>query len=750
MPRTTPRPRVALAVVLLESCSALHAAPSHVWRTPPPVARTSPIVALAPRPASNAALLLAGSLLTASVKSSCLHEAAVQTGLASLTLLDFRPTAKRQLTDAISALEALEPTDAAARLLARLRWRDRAVPAQVAQWGKLVRGKVFGELIGLGIALRAPCTGACVVMFAHLLFWSFGAAGARVDAIAEPAPLPSKLARMIATADAVVLAFAALGVVGPTPHVRAAGAWLFAASAAFVSAEQLPKLLAKWRERRASSSAASISVEDLPAVSVKGDALPPRRGAPPQMVLESAPAATAVRAEPSHAAWAEQWWPLCFAAHTSTRSPSPITLLGAPLVVWWDEPAGAWRCTLDRCSHRLAPLSEGRVVDGCIECPYHGWTFDGGGTCVRVPQQPEGASLNARRAAVSSLPCVEEQGVVWVWGGPLFDGAAVAPPPDDPGPATVAAIELDGVEHTDYSRDLHMDWSTLCENVMDPAHLPFTHHTTISNRAKAAPISFGPLEHFDPSGFAAARNTKGGPGRLTFRAPHLVLAETHRGKGSYSDWNVVYAIPTEPGRCRLLVRVVFEVSKLPIPLKWILTFAFTKQPTWLSHLGTHKILEDDNPFLHTQGHTYRADHPTLLAPRWAKRVYTPTQSDAMVVAFRKWIDRFTDGQGAPWSEHMCGTAARAQPPRASREVVLERYDSHVAHCQACSGALANMRRVRVVADASLAVTLLVAGLVARARTAALVLAAISAAVARVCATLDERMRVGMYPPPRNA
>ena len=38
---------------------------------------------------------------------------------------------------------------------------------------------------------------------------------------------------------------------------------------------------------------------------------------------------------------------------------------------------------------------------------------------------------------------------------------------------------------------------------------------------------------------------------LTFKAPMLVLAETHRGDRSYSDWNVVYAVPTEPGRCRL-------------------------------------------------------------------------------------------------------------------------------------------------------------------------------------------------------
>ena len=437
-------------------------------------------------------------------------------------------------------------------------------------------------------------------------------------------------------------------------------------------------------------------------------------------------------------------------AHTSKTAPQAITVLGAPLVVWWDDVGSAWRCTLDRCSHRLAPLSEGRITGGCIECPYHGWAFDGAGTCVRVPQQAEGGKFSDRRSAIMSLPCIEEQGMVWVWTGPLFDGAASTPPADAPGPATIEPIDRPGVAHSDYSRDLIMDWSTLCENVMDPAHLPFTHHSTISKRSKAGPISFGPLHTYDAAGFTADRTTPGGNGKLTFRAPHLVLAETHRGEDSYSDWNVVYAVPSTPGRCRLLVRVVFEVSKLPIPLKWILTFAFTKQPLWFTHLGTHVILEDDNPFLHTQGHTYRNGDDAQLAPDWLKRVYLPTPSDAMVVAFRKWIGEFTDGKGAAWSAHL-RTSGEIEPGRvATKEEVLERRRSHVDHCSACSGALANAQRGKLAAEVCVAASLLASGVVARARTAALVLAAISFAASRICAMLEQKMTLGKYPPPRNA
>ncbi len=49
------------------------------------------------------------------------------------------------------------------------------------------------------------------------------------------------------------------------------------------------------------------------------------------------------------------------------------------------------------CPHRLAPLSEGRIDEqGCLQCCYHGWSFNGDGSCARIPQaQPEGPEAKA-------------------------------------------------------------------------------------------------------------------------------------------------------------------------------------------------------------------------------------------------------------------------------------------------------------------------------------------------------------------
>ena len=35
---------------------------------------------------------------------------------------------------------------------------------------------------------------------------------------------------------------------------------------------------------------------------------------------------------------------------------------------------------------RLAPLSEGRILDGVLACNYHGWEFDRKGACLNNPQ----------------------------------------------------------------------------------------------------------------------------------------------------------------------------------------------------------------------------------------------------------------------------------------------------------------------------------------------------------------------------
>ena len=58
-------------------------------------------------------------------------------------------------------------------------------------------------------------------------------------------------------------------------------------------------------------------------------------------------------------------------------------------VVFFRDANGKAAALIDRCPHRGVALSLGRVDRGEIECPFHGWRFDGAGRNCRVPWNPD-------------------------------------------------------------------------------------------------------------------------------------------------------------------------------------------------------------------------------------------------------------------------------------------------------------------------------------------------------------------------
>ncbi len=111
------------------------------------------------------------------------------------------------------------------------------------------------------------------------------------------------------------------------------------------------------------------------------------------------------------------WYPIYYVKDLDKKQPQRFTLLEEDLVIWWDKNQQEWRVFEDKCPHRLAPLSEGRLNEsGHLECPYHGWSFSGGGDCEFIPQQPANSQANtSRRACVRSLPTAIRQGLLFVY-----------------------------------------------------------------------------------------------------------------------------------------------------------------------------------------------------------------------------------------------------------------------------------------------------------------------------------------------
>jgi phenylpropionate dioxygenase-like ring-hydroxylating dioxygenase large terminal subunit len=107
-------------------------------------------------------------------------------------------------------------------------------------------------------------------------------------------------------------------------------------------------------------------------------------------------------------------WPIAIAAGwhpvaaVADLNPKPLAcmLLGQRLVLFRE--GGRIGLLRDRCPHRGAPLSSGRVVPGGIACPYHGWRFAADGVCIDVP----GSALYPDVCA-EALPVRVEAGLVW-------------------------------------------------------------------------------------------------------------------------------------------------------------------------------------------------------------------------------------------------------------------------------------------------------------------------------------------------
>src|SRR5688572_21486795 len=109
------------------------------------------------------------------------------------------------------------------------------------------------------------------------------------------------------------------------------------------------------------------------------------------------------------------WYVACTSAELG-KQPLHREVSGIPLVLFRSN--GRAAALLDRCPHRNAPLSLGRVCDdGTLECAYHGWRFEGTGRCARVPGLAQSESRERRAPACAVR---EEHGFVWVW--PELDG----------------------------------------------------------------------------------------------------------------------------------------------------------------------------------------------------------------------------------------------------------------------------------------------------------------------------------------
>lgn len=152
-------------------------------------------------------------------------------------------------------------------------------------------------------------------------------------------------------------------------------------------------------------------------------------------------------------------------------APVAVRVLGDDVVLWRDA-AGVPRAAPDRCPHRGTRLSLGRVCEGQIECPYHGWRFDGDGRCVAIPALPGFVPPAAH--GLSTLAVVEAHGLLWL------QPDAAAPLPQFSAETDAKLRKLNVGPY-----DVAASAPRIVENFLDLAHFGFVHEGWLGDRDHA-------------------------------------------------------------------------------------------------------------------------------------------------------------------------------------------------------------------------------------------------------------------------
>lgn len=294
---------------------------------------------------------------------------------------------------------------------------------------------------------------------------------------------------------------------------------------------------------------------------------------------------------------ANRWYAI-LSSFKLRSSPVAARRFGLPMVVWRSAD-GSVAAAVDECPHRRAKLSPGRVVDGCVECPFHGFRFDGDGACTAIPAHPERPIPKAM--ALRTFTVREEHDFIWLWTGP-------DPTPEGPIPFfdfsgfVCTGSEMEVPVATHYTRGI--------ENQLDFTHLPFVHRTTIGRLVTEVMDVKTEVE-----GDRIVAWTERREECIEFRGPNIWRMQTG------PQWQFLAFVPVDEKTMLYYVRAYQKLVKVP-GLSWTLGR--------FNRLLNKFIIRQDTPVVETQPReeTRLQGMGEVLVP-----------SDGPIIAYRRWREK---------------------------------------------------------------------------------------------------------------
>jgi phenylpropionate dioxygenase-like ring-hydroxylating dioxygenase large terminal subunit len=258
-----------------------------------------------------------------------------------------------------------------------------------------------------------------------------------------------------------------------------------------------------------------------------------------------------------------QWYAVLESAEVPAGKVVGVTRMGEKLVFWRDA-EGHVSCLRDACPHRGVALSAGKLLEGTIECPFHGFRYDATGHCALVPANGRNGPIS-REMKAFDYPTYEVQGLIFIWWGQ--PAGELAPPRwfTDMDESFSYATARDPWR-THYSRAI--------ENQLDVAHVPFIHHNTIGRGM--GKLVDGPLiEWLDPDRFRLYTQNREDDGTVPLKPGEMArpdkqfwlefifpnLWQNHLGDGSRI---FVAFVPVDDDNTILYLRFYQKFVRVPV------------------------------------------------------------------------------------------------------------------------------------------------------------------------------------------
>ncbi len=168
------------------------------------------------------------------------------------------------------------------------------------------------------------------------------------------------------------------------------------------------------------------------------------------------------------------WYPAAWGYEIEDNKPFARTFLERPIVIYRGK-SGNYTALDNRCCHRAAPLSQGRIEGDCIRCMYHGMKYDSSGKCIEIPGQERIAPSHK----VRKYPLVLKGSLLWIWMGEpeKADEADIHNVTEisEPTPNNQGWRGLPKQCYLHYQAN----WLLIVDNLADFSHLAFVHTNTL-------------------------------------------------------------------------------------------------------------------------------------------------------------------------------------------------------------------------------------------------------------------------------